>query len=77
MMFTQAEIERKSDVVQMLIMLPICRVYYESNKQYGYYKQYKYINHERVDAMETSDRVVYCGVYSDFAGGFDESDHFV
>lgn len=48
MMFSQAEMERKSDVIQTLILLPICRVYYESNKQYGYYKQYKYIHHDRV-----------------------------
>ena len=75
-MFTKAEIERKSDVIQTLILLPICRVYYESNKQYGYYKQYKYIHHDRV-RVGGAFHVVYRGIYPDFAGGFDESDDFL
>ena len=72
----KAEIERKSDVIQTLILLPICRVYYESNKQYGYYKQYKYIHHDRV-RVGRAFHVVYRGIYPDFAGGFDESDDFL
>lgn len=33
---------------QMLITRPICRVYYESNRQYGYYRKYKHLYHDRV-----------------------------
>ena len=76
MMFTKAEIERKSDVGQTLILLPICREYYESNKQFGYYKQYKYIHHDRV-RLGRAFHVVYRGIHPDFAGGLDESDHFL
>ena len=47
-MFTQARLKKKTDVIQTLIALPICRIYYQSNKQYGYYKKYKYVHHDRV-----------------------------
>ena len=33
---------------QMLITRPICRIYYESNRQYGYYRKYRHLYHDRV-----------------------------
>ena len=49
--FNNGNEQSKENIRQLLITRPICRVYYESNYKYGYYKNYRYIVHDRVDSV--------------------------
>lgn len=46
--FNDGREDSKEGIRQLLITRPICRIYYEANHSYGYYKQYKYVLHEQV-----------------------------
>ena len=53
-----------NDAQQLLIIRSICPVYYESDRQYGNYQHYRYIQNDPVFYYTVYYLIVYHGIYS-------------
>lgn len=62
-----------NDAQQLLIIRAICPVYYESDRQYGNYQHYRYIQNDQVFYLTVYDLIVRYGIYSHLLISFDES----